>query len=177
PLDTVINSAADEYFPAVASNGNLYFTTTRKTGIGREDIFMSKYEKGKYQVPQPLDTAINSPLYEFNAFVSADEKLIIFTSYARSDDLGGGDLYFSTKDSSGKWRMAKNLGPEINSTKLDYCPFMYTANSGFYFTSERDQMDHDTLNSVADFEQFSDDVLNGLGNIYHVNAKIFATSN
>ena len=169
PLDTIINSNSDEFYPSVSNNGNLYFTATRKIGPGREDIFISRLIDGEFQSPEPLDSNINSTLYEFNAFVSPEEDLIVFTSYGRADDMGGGDLYFSRRDVSGKWTQAKHMGPQVNSTKLDYCPFVDFANARFYFTSERDEIQKERIASVPEFRHFSNAVLNGLGNIFYVN--------
>ena len=96
-LSPIINTPNNEYYPSVTKSGNLYFTATRENGIGSEDIFVSMFEDGEFGVPQPLDSTINSKTYEFNAFVSPDEDLIIFSSFGRSDDVGGGDLYYSKK--------------------------------------------------------------------------------
>jgi Tol biopolymer transport system component len=105
-IGAAVNTIADEYYPSIANNGNLYFTAAYKNAIGKEDIFISRWIDNKYTTPEPLDTAVNSKTYEFNAFVSPDESFIIFTSYGRKDDLGGGDLYMSTKDNNGKWKPA-----------------------------------------------------------------------
>lgn len=131
-----VNTNEDEFYPSIARNGNLYFTAAYKTAIGKEDIFVSKPENGKYTEPVPLDTAINSKTYEFNAFVSPDEDYIIFTSYGRKDDTGRGDLYMSVKDAKGKWLPAQNL-TMLNSNRLDYCPFVSPDKKVLFFTSER----------------------------------------
>ena len=123
PLDTIINTLGDEFYPSVSKNGNLYFTATRADGIGREDIFRSKKVNGSYEIPVVLDTNINTATYEFNAYIHPDENLLIFSSFGRTDGMGGGDLYFSKKDENGKWGTAQNMGELVNSKKLDYCPF------------------------------------------------------
>jgi hypothetical protein len=102
-LGETVNSSTDEYYPSIALSGNLYFTAAYKNSVGKEDIYVSILENGKYATPVPLDTAVNSKTFEFNAFVSPDEQFIIFTSYGRKDGKGRGDLYMSTKDASGKW--------------------------------------------------------------------------
>ncbi|WP_460474060.1 hypothetical protein [Emticicia fontis] len=135
-LGAPINTSEDEFYPSIARNGNLYYTAAYKTAIGKEDIFVSKFEQGKYTQPMPLDTAINSKTYEFNAFVSPDEDYIIFTSYGRKDDKGRGDLYMSIKDANGKWLPAQNLGM-LNSNRLDYCPYVSPDKKMLFFTSER----------------------------------------
>ena len=131
-----VNTGADEFYPSITKSGNLYFTAAYKNAIGKEDIYLAKWENGKYTEPAPMDTAINSKMYEFNAFVSPDEDFIIFTSYGRKDDKGRGDLYMSMKDATGKWLPAQNLAL-LNSEKLDYCPFVSFDKKSLFFTSER----------------------------------------
>ena len=167
-LDTIINTRGDEFFPSISEKGNLYFTATRKNGVGREDIFMAEYESGKYKLPEPLPVEINTAFYEFNAYVSPKEDLIIFSSFGRDDGLGGGDLYISRKDELGKWGQSKNLGVLINSDKLDYCPFIDWENQNFYFTSDRIAQEGKELKSVNALKQLANSPLNGFGNIYKI---------
>lgn len=165
-LSDLINTKGDEFFPSVANNGNLYFTATRSNGIGREDIFLGQFIDGIYQIPEPLDTNINTATYEFNAYISPDEDLIIFSSYGRSDDLGGGDLYFSKRLTDGQWMKSENL-KAINSDKLDYCPFVDFYRGNFYFTSER-LGNSAGIKSLADLERQANQVQNGYGDIYRI---------
>lgn len=166
PLPLEINTVDDEFFPSVSKNNNLYFTASRKNGIGKEDIFLSRFVDGKYLAPESLDTNVNSLNYEFNAWISPEEDLIVFSSYGRKDDLGGGDLYYSRKDKSGNWISAKNLGSTINSAHLDYCPFIDLPRKNFYFTSDRVVLTKKRLENIHEIETFSDEILNGYGNIY-----------
>ena len=168
PLDTLVNGPGDEFYPSVSSNGNLYFTATRTDGIGREDIFVSTFSKGKYSVPMPLDSTVNTKAFEFNAFISPDEELLIFSSYGRADGLGGGDLYYSKKDKSGKWTKAENLGEVINSDKLDYCPFIDLPRNNFYFTSDRSKPVEERIKTVSELTDEANKLLNGMGNIYRI---------
>ena len=71
-----------------------------------------------------------------------DESYIIFTAYQREDGFGSGDLYMSIKDSDGIWAKAKNLGAEINSNKMDYCPYVDTKTNTLYFTSKRSEINN-----------------------------------
>ncbi|MBN1295061.1 MAG: PD40 domain-containing protein [Candidatus Latescibacteria bacterium] len=168
PLPSIINTEFDEFYPSVCRNGNLYFTSVRENGIGNEDIFISRYIDGAYTDPRPLDTNINTPTYEFNSYVSPDEDLIVFSSFGRDDELGGGDLYYSAKDQTGNWNPAENMGEIVNSEYLDYCPFIDFPRNNFYFTSERFSPLDKKLDGVGELENFVTGVLNGLGNIYVV---------
>lgn len=163
-----VNTSADEYYPSVTQSGNLYFTAAYKDAIGKEDIYVAILENGNYKTPVHLDSAINSKSYEFNAFVSPDERFIIFTSYGRNDDKGGGDLYMSQKDAAGNWQPAKNL-VFLNSEKIDFCPFVSFDKKKLFFTSERN-----TLKEAGPltYERLIKDysgLLNGGGNIWCVN--------
>lgn len=168
PLQSNINSKMDEFFPSVAKNGNLYFTSVRENGIGKEDIFVSKFINGKYTDPEPLDSNINTRTYEFNAYITPEEDLIIFSSFGRKDDLGGGDLYYSRKNTNGFWTTAVNMGSDINSNKLDFCPFIDISRGNFYFTSERILPVDKRLENVSELEKLANNVLNGMGNIFRV---------
>ncbi len=131
-----INTEKDEFYPSVATNVNLYFTTTINNDTkGKEDIYISSFVNGTYQNPVSLSNNINSETYEFNAYISPDEHTIIFSSYRRNDSFGGTDLYISSKDENGNWQPGEN----INSDKIDYCPFVDFKTSTFYFTSENSQ--------------------------------------
>ncbi|NOS90280.1 MAG: hypothetical protein HOP30_00005, partial [Cyclobacteriaceae bacterium] len=113
-------------------------------------------------------TAVNSKMYEFNAFVAPDESYILFTSYGRKDDMGGGDLYLSVKDASNRWKPAVNL-KEINSAQLDYCPVVSPDGMVLFFTSERHQLPVSFKDKVSDYRLIKgiyEEPLNGTGNIY-----------
>lgn len=166
-----VNTSANEFYPSVASNGNLYFTAEYSKGIGKEDIYVARWKDGKYLESIALDTGVNSGLYEFNAYVSPDEKYILFTSFGRRDDKGRGDIYFSKKDGKGNWLPAKNL-EIINSDKLDYCPFVSFDNKTLFFTSERHSIPGTFISRQVTYEELKaiyQQVQNGTGNIYQVN--------
>ena len=132
-----INTVEDEFYPSIAKSGNLYFTASySKGGKGREDIYCSHFKNNQFEIPLSLDSAINSKFDEFNAFVSAKEDYLIFTCYGRKDDFGGGDLYISVKNELGNWTKAKNI-KEVNSSFLEYCPFVSTDGSKLFLTSNR----------------------------------------
>lgn len=169
-LGPPINTSADEFYPSLTTKGNLYFTAQYETGVGKEDIYVSEYRDGAYQQPQPLDSAVNSKFYEFNAFVAADESFILFTSYGRKDDAGGGDLYMSVKDEKGKWKPAENL-KAINSRQLDYCPYVSADSKILFLTSERHELPTSFPDSKAAYSRIREiwnSPLNGAGNIYWV---------
>jgi WD40-like Beta Propeller Repeat len=136
-LGFIVNTAKDEFYPSVTKTGSLYFTVEADYGKGKEDIVMSAFINGHYEKPVSLPEAINSAGYEFNAFIDPDEKYILFTGYGRKDDMGRGDLYIAKKDDASNWLPAEHLKTGINSSDLDYCPFVSWDKKTLFFTSNR----------------------------------------
>jgi len=166
-----VNTEHDEFYPSVSQSGNLFFTAQRSDTKGKEDIYMSKWVENKYTRPISLSDSINSPGYEFNAYVAPDESFIIYTAYGRSDDLGGGDLYISYKTKEDKWTKAKNLGKQFNSSRIDYCPFVDIQTQILYFTSERSKLKTSVLDNVKDLNKLLNYINkseNGMSKIYKI---------
>ncbi|GET21541.1 TolB family protein [Prolixibacter denitrificans] len=165
-----LNSDGNEFYPSVTNKGDVYFTTTPNENTDKEDIFVSRYSKKGFSQPVALPAEVNTDGYEFNAFIAPDESYLIFSSFGRKDGNGGGDLYIAFRGSDGKWQTAQNMGPEINSEQLDYCPFVDVPTQTLYFTSEssnvRKYFDRpQTLEALEDeFYQFE----NGLSRIYQM---------
>jgi Tol biopolymer transport system component len=160
---------AHEYYPSISANGNLYYTAHYPNNVGGEDIQFAKWTGEHFEKSVPLDTAVNSTHDEFNAFVSLDESFIVFSSYGRSDDTGGGDLYISKKDPQGKWQKAVNL-KALNSRRLDYCPYVSFDKKLFYFTSNRFDIpnSYEKATTYKDLQSKYNGALNGSDNIYVV---------
>lgn len=168
PLDSTINTSKDEFYPSLSATGSLYFTSIREDGMGSEDIFMAEPLGDSFSKPVVLDSSINTKTYEFNAYVSPNDSLLIFSSYGRKDGYGGGDLYYSKKDDTGKWSPAQNLGKEINSSKLEYSPYVDWNNKMLYFTSERSVITDDPKVTLKSIRDFSASAGNGFGDIYRI---------
>src|SRR5262245_32993586 len=47
-LGSEVLTEATEWSPSISANGNLYFGTTRAGGKGRDDLWMSRLEDGRY---------------------------------------------------------------------------------------------------------------------------------
>ena len=171
-LGTTVNSAKNEFYPSITKSGNLYFTVEADYGKGSEDIVVCKWTDSGYSKPESLPEDINTKFDEFNAFVDPDEQFIIFSSYGRPDDMGGGDLYISHKANGGNWVPVKHLPSPLNSTSLDYCPFVTWDKQYLIFTSNRlSQLFKD--GSTKSYQQLKDMLTspgNGWDDIYWVKA-------
>lgn len=136
-MGSPINTEHGEFYPSIARNGNFYFTRDNPKLKRKDDIYVSEYINGSLSEPKVLPNTINSEGYEYNAFIAPDESYLIYGCYNREDGLGSGDLYISY-NSDGEWTSSKNLGPNINTKKMDYCPFVDTKTNTLFFTSKVD---------------------------------------
>jgi len=128
-------SEFEDYFPIVTKSSNLYFNSQRG-GQGTNDIYCSKFVNGKYSATEKLPEPINSTFREFDAFVSQDEKMIIFSS-DRPGGYGGSDIYISFKKSDNSWSEPMNLGNDINSPASEYGSTISADGKYFFYTSNR----------------------------------------
>lgn len=161
-----INTEYNEFYPSIAENNNMYFTSDAPNSKGKDDIFFSKWNNNAYQNPISLSESINTEGYEFNAFISADESYLIFSGYNRKDGLGSGDLYISYLNEDNTWSKSKNLGKSFNSKHMDYCPFVDANTNILYFTSRRSTIKNNSFKSINEFEKEINKYENGLSRIY-----------
>ena len=148
----------------------MFFTAERPDSYGGEDIYYSDFVDGKYTGPVNAGLNVNSGFADFNAYVAPDESYLLFSSFGREDDLGGGDIYISHRVNDTIWSVAKNLGKTINSEELDYCPFVTFDGKYLFFTTNKSDPN---LNAhypkrFKTIINLADGINNGFGNIYWV---------
>ena len=110
-----INTFAWESQPSLSDNGQLLlFSSNRKQGFGKKDIYFSKKQKnGRWSTPVNAGKHINTNGDEASPFLHADGKTLYFMSDGHLG-LGKSDL-FITRKVNGNWLPARNLGYPINS--------------------------------------------------------------
>ncbi|WP_428658236.1 hypothetical protein [Runella sp.] len=162
----------DEYYPSVTNDGTLYFTAIYKSGPGKDDIWRSKRENGRYAQPELVGKPISTDGYEFNAYIMPDESKIFYTGCSRKNGVLECDLVVSNHNANGTWSEAKPL-EGINSDKLDYCPFVSPDGKYLFFTSERAKKDwhFDKPLNYKDLIKNIQSPANGEADIYWVELK------
>ena len=136
-LGPVVNSGTSQVYPIVTSDGTLYFQAVREGGYGKADIYRSRLVEHEYQVPENLGPIVNSEHYEGDVYVAPDKSFMIVSIYGREDEYGDGDLYISYRKSDSTWSSPKNMGPDINSNKRDFCPMVTPDGKYLFFSSKR----------------------------------------
>lgn len=171
-LGSPVNTTADEFYPSLSANQNLYFTAEKAEGLGKDDLYMAAWEGTQYAKPVLLGDGVNSAGYEFNAFVSQKEDFLIYTQYNSEGGFGSGDLYIAKKDATGKWLPAENLGKIINTKAMEYCPFYDEKNGILYFTSRRNELKPQKFKDIDHLQQVINGNANGGNKLYKVYLKI-----
>ena len=138
-LSDTVNCFVMQYFPALTADEQQLFFTRRngKTRNDTEDLVVStKDDKGKWTHPVSVSPNINSPENEGTCTVSADGRLLIFTSCQGRDGYGSCDLFMSEKIGD-EWSVPENLGPGVNSYFWESQPSLSADGRVLYFVSER----------------------------------------
>lgn len=133
-LEDPINSSSNEYGICTDGQGNLYFASDRKGGLGQGDLYMVKKDGNGFAPPQNIGSTINSKTGEWNLEVSKDGNILIFEASQRQQNLSPyGDLYISFKE-GGLWSEPQHIS-EVNTTGSDLYPHIVESENRLYFSS------------------------------------------
>ena len=100
-------------------NRKLYFTSNRKGTLGGLDIYVSgRDSSGNWGPPENLGPVINTIYNEESPFLSKDDKTLFFSSRGHFN-MGGYDIFYSTKLDNGEWSVPLNVGYPLNTTDDD----------------------------------------------------------
>lgn len=143
PLSKEINLYNFQNFPVLtADQQSLIFTRLYDYEPQYdEDIYMSKKVKtadGKevWGEPFSISPKINTKANEGTCTISADGKMLIFTSCQGRKSYGSCDLYVSFKKGE-EWTEPENMGPQINSGSWESQPSLSADGRVLYFVSNR----------------------------------------
>jgi Tol biopolymer transport system component len=169
-LGAPVNSAGNEWYPTVASDGTIYFGSDRPGGKGQTDLYRCRFVNGAYAEAENLGDAVNTRFNEFEPYVAPDQSYLIFMA-ARPGGAGGADLWVSY-NRGGKWTEAKNLGERVNTPGSEYSPKVSPDGRYFFFTSTGTRGAWDSPPArPATMRELSARLRapqNGLGDIYQV---------
>lgn len=113
-----VNSPADELYPSVTVEGDVYFASDRSDGLGAFDLWRTRRSQGA-TAPENLGPVLNGAGLEFNPWISAHGELLLWTRLNAPDGYGLGDLYVSVDLGHG-FLPPRNLGPCVNTQHDEY---------------------------------------------------------
>ncbi len=144
----------------------LFFTAcNRADGAGDCDIYLAKFENGKWGMPVNAGLTVNSNKWDGQPTFFAKNQILIFSS-ERSGGKGKKDIWKAeltgfTDDGKAQWKEPVNLGSLINTTENEISPLIYENKQVLYFAS-------DGLPGLGGMDLYSAEISNS-GNIVNLN--------
>jgi len=137
-LGAVVNSPTWDAHVTMAPDGSaIYFASNREGGMGKTDIWVSKWNGQDWETPENLGPPVNTMAEEYSPFIASDGVTLYFSSNGRMG-LGGQDI-FVTRFTDGEWTEPKNLGEPYN-TKYDDIFFSVPASGEYIYFARGDSI-------------------------------------
>ncbi len=136
-VDGFLNSEYWDSQPSITCDGRfMYFTSSRKGGVGGADIYVSELnQKGYWGKPKNLGLSVNTDGDEEAPFISTDGATLYFSSNGHEGQ-GEGDLFVSRKV-GGNWSKPENLGYPINTPAKELGFYVQGDGKTAYMSSAR----------------------------------------
>jgi outer membrane protein OmpA-like peptidoglycan-associated protein/tetratricopeptide (TPR) repeat protein len=147
-----INSEFDEYLPTLTADEKLLiYTRLVPTGTVnyageyefQEDFYISQKKDDAYLLSKPMDEPLNTYSNEGAQSISADGRILLFTSCndergknPHGKAYGSCDIFISYKLGD-KWSKPRNIGPPVNSKYWESQPSFSADGKTLYYTSDR----------------------------------------
>lgn len=127
------NTSGDEYPVCVSVDGRMLILSREEKN--NYDLYFSTFENGQWTKPVSLGSPVNSSYNETGASLSKDGNTLYFAS-DRSGGYGKFDIYYSKKNSGGKWTSPVNMGAQINTQDNEAFPAVHPEGQIIYFSSD-----------------------------------------
>lgn len=131
-----LNTAGNEGAQSISSDGRSMFFTAcdRNDGQGRCDIYFSSNDGKRWSPGINLGQPVNTTFWESQPSISPNGRLLFFVSN-RPGGMGGMDIWYSIRNSDGRWGKPVNPGKNINTSGDEFSPFIYFNGRTLYFSS------------------------------------------
>jgi hypothetical protein len=155
-LNGNINTKYWESHASPSKDGKtLYFTSNREGGYGGLDIYKSERTRGGDWGPAiNLGPVINSKYNEDTPFITDDGNTLYFSSMGHYN-MGGYDIFYSTRLDNGQWAKPLNAGYPLNTTRDDlfFVPFR---DGAYAYYAKYDPQDSYGMMDLYKLEVFTD---------------------
>lgn len=147
-LGPKINTDVIESNPSVSADGKtLIFTSRRSDTEGGkvdvnnnqfyEDIYIAKWDTiaNTWAEAERIEGPLNSKGHDASSSISPDGTIIYI--YRNMVNKGSGEIFFSKKNSSGKWGSPKLVEENVNTSWFETSGCVSADGKWFYFVSEK----------------------------------------
>ncbi len=137
PISPVINTSYNEGAGTISGDGKtlVFASCDRPRSVGNCDLYISRRTGNNWSPPQNLGIAVNSTEWDSQPSLSADGRVLYFTSTRRGGQ-GQEDLYVTRLQDDGTWSAAQNLGTPVNTPGKDMAPFIHASGSTLYYVTD-----------------------------------------
>lgn len=127
---------------SVSANGQMALLINLYNADGTLDPLgcsMTKHTRMGWTAPvkQDIKDFVNNDKDHVDFFLSTSGKALLM-AVDRPDGMGGQDLFvsFPTPEVPNSWTKPRSLGPNVNTSKADFAPFLAADEKTLYFASE-----------------------------------------
>ena len=119
-----------------ADGNTMYVSVLRNDkGYNNCDIFRCRRLNGIWQQLEDAGRNVNGEhTWESQASITPDGQYLYFASN-RGGGYGGTDIWVCRRLPNGDWSRAENLGPAVNTSGNEKCPFIHADGKTLYFAS------------------------------------------
>jgi tetratricopeptide (TPR) repeat protein len=155
-LNSNINTKYWESHASISKDGKtLYFTSNRAGGYGGLDIYKSERTRtGDWGPAMNLGPVINTKYNENTPFITADGNTLYFSSMGHYN-MGGYDIFYSTRLDNGQWSKPINAGYPLNTSNDDLF-FTPVGDGAFAYYAKYNKDDTHGLMDIYKLEVFTD---------------------
>jgi outer membrane protein OmpA-like peptidoglycan-associated protein len=100
------------------------------------DLQYTELKKGKWTKPSKLKGGFGTDEKETSLCITADGNEVYFVSADPRESFGGKDIFYSVKNSKGKWTSPKNVGSSINTMYDEEGVYVQPDGKVMYFSSK-----------------------------------------
>ncbi len=134
-LGKSINTASHEATMYLSPSGDhMFLYKYEEEGDLGGSIYETYLDGTVWTEPSLVEGGVNSSAWETHANLSADGKIMVFTS-DREGTLGGRDIWFMNKLDDGTWAQPQNIGDMINTEYEEESPYLHPDGKSLYFSS------------------------------------------
>lgn len=129
-----INTNTNDAAISLSPDGTILYVF-RDNGDDHGDIYQSHLIGDDFTAPEKIKGQVNSFSWDGHCSVSADGKMMYFSS-ERPGGKGGKDIWRATLQADSTWGNVVNLGDSVNSKYDEDAPFIHPDGLTLFFSSD-----------------------------------------
>lgn len=132
-----LNDKSSNGICSVSPDGNtiMLINAYYEDGSSEKGVSVSRKTATGWSFPQKQEIEDYYNISEFEDYCQSNSGKVLFSAVERGDSKGDQDIYISFRTGDDSWSKPENLGARINTSKVEYAPFLASDNKTLYFAS------------------------------------------